>query len=426
MNIRRLVETAATLYPGGGGSGRRDHELGHRIKQDIHYAHSAGDVYLPRSGASLDNLRAAMSRPVLDLDEALNGSAWRGLLGSGGVLQLPVPDEELLLGEGIVVPGGRRGDLRRLALVGVLAPGDDALRRDGSPAVARVGAVATLTVLTNPARRRNADDAWITPDWKHSTAALTTWVARRIEVAGPRTLARLGRTRLGLLLHPDRAHLLADPARVESARAAAAAFGYSLAVLSPLVSDHGSVRASLQRDSPTGLIVLGPTDGRTDPRTAALVDAYTAAAPGRPVLRVDAEDPEEASGQVRDAIAHAAGVSAALHLIGDPAAPWPVGEVEPARGGTPTPPVSDPAECRHDSRHRFYLRDATTDLWWTRDTAGHTGCVFKTYLKNGPRLVHEADRDAAGTVIDKYKGDDGKIIELTDLNHCADPGRHLR
>lgn len=422
VNIRRLIETAATLYPGGGGSSRREHSLGHRIDKDLRYAHSLGAVYLPRGGASLDNLRAAFSIPVLDLDAALNGSAWRALLSSSAVIELPVPGEEQLLTEGVVVTARRLSDLRRFAVVSVLSPGPEALRSDGTPINARIGAAARLTILTNPSTRRNADDAWVAPEWKQSTAMLTSWVARHLEQAGTATIRRLGKARLGLLIHPERAEFLTDPARRSAAVAAAAAFGFSLRFLDPSVSDYGNVRSSLRREPPSALVALG----RADSWSVVLTDAYRQAAPRSGLLWVDADDPEEATVVIRDAIAHVAGVGPGLHLIGDPAATWVAGDVDVHSGVIPIPPVARAADCRHDDGNRYYLRDAESDLWWTCDTAGHAQCVFKTYRKVGSQLVHDADRDASGAEIHKWKSDVGKRIELASLHGCEDPTRHLR
>jgi len=63
--------------------------------------------------------------------------------------------------------------------------------------------------------------------------------------------------------------------------------------------------------------------------------------------------------------------------------------------------------------HTYWQHDAT-GLWWSNDTAGHGGSVFKVYEKFGNRLVWKADADEYGDFIfGKHKGPVGKVIYLT-------------
>jgi len=60
-----------------------------------------------------------------------------------------------------------------------------------------------------------------------------------------------------------------------------------------------------------------------------------------------------------------------------------------------------------------YWRHKTTGLWWSKDTAGHGGSVFKVYKKVGTTLVWIADADKYGTFIGKkHKSKKGKYLTL--------------
>jgi hypothetical protein len=149
----------------------------------------------------------------------------------------------------------------------------------------------------------------------------------------------------------------------------------------------------------------------------ALVDAYSDPA-ARGVLRMDSSEGDEMLQALLDGFAQVTGVSASLRIIGaDDEA-----ELGPA---PPAPPVTDPVECQHDASDRYYLHDSATGLWWTRDTAGHAGAVFKTYRLVGGVLRHNADHDAQGVEINKFKGQVGQAVSMGSLHGCAHPRRHL-
>lgn len=413
VNIRRLVENASSLEPGGGASTRRHHELGHRINKNTRYPHKYGAVYLPNRGDGLDRLRAAIKVPVLDLAPDFNGSAWRALLASESSLELPTPEADVLLAEGIAVPGGRIGDVRRFALAAVLKPGQETFTAQGSLLSSRFAGTAVLTVLVDPLKPTTSSDAWVTVEWKHSTAMLASWVARQLELAGSATVARAAQRSVAVMIHPARSHLFDETMKTRLARQAAA-FGMKLRLLDRGVTDFGSVQQSLTRDMPSTLIAFGTQDANTD----ALVGGYRRAT-GRSVLYVDTADGDEALPTLRDGFAQVCGISASLHLLGE------VDDALETGPGRPVPPVIKPVDCRHDGNSRYYLHDAATGLWWTVDTAGHAGSVFKTYLLVGAELVHEACRDASGKAIAKWKGTVGQTVPLKDLHGCADPARHL-
>lgn len=413
VNIRRLVEDASLLERAGGAANRRHHPLGHRIPRDARYSHSGEFVYLPKGGDGLERLQAAIKAPVLDLHPDFSGSAWRALLASDSSLSIPTPRPEQLLAEDIAVAEGRHKDLRRVALYAVLRPGDEALEVSGSLVATRFAGAATLTLLIDPDRPTVTTDAWIVTEWKQSTATLASWFSRQLQLAGPSTVDRFAVASAGILVHPARSGVF-DSAMMSRLVAHAAAFGLRARVLDRGRADFGSIQQSLQRELPSALIAFGPPDVET----TSLVGGYRSAS-GRQVLHVDSADPSEALPILLDAFAQTCGVSASLHVVGtDDVA----GE---GLSGRPVPPIAAAAECRHDSQARFYLRDAETDLWWTLDTAGHGGSVFKTYRQEGGVLVHEACRDGEGRRIDKWKGPVGQTIPMKDLHGCEDAGRHL-
>lgn len=89
-------------------------------------------------------------------------------------------------------------------------------------------------------------------------------------------------------------------------------------------------------------------------------------------------------------------------------------------------PFPNALECRHDQSGRPYLLQQGTSLWWTRDTAGHGGIVFKTYRRLGDVLVHQADRDGEGDEVPgKFKGEAGREVALGELTACSHPHTHL-
>lgn len=89
-------------------------------------------------------------------------------------------------------------------------------------------------------------------------------------------------------------------------------------------------------------------------------------------------------------------------------------------------PIGEAASCRYDGHGNHYVRDASSGLWWSTDFANHGGTVFKTYRQSDAQLHHEADRDLHGNVIEsKHKGPVGAVINISDLDSCGNPGRHV-
>lgn len=63
-----------------------------------------------------------------------------------------------------------------------------------------------------------------------------------------------------------------------------------------------------------------------------------------------------------------------------------------------------------------YWRHKSTGLWWSKDTAGHGGCVFKAYLEDrSGKLVWFRDADEYGDFISpqkKHKGPKGRTVDV--------------
>jgi hypothetical protein len=63
-----------------------------------------------------------------------------------------------------------------------------------------------------------------------------------------------------------------------------------------------------------------------------------------------------------------------------------------------------------------YWKHATTGLWWSKDTAGHGGSVFKVHKEDGKGdLIWYRDADEFGDFISpakKHKGPVGRRIIL--------------
>ncbi len=62
---------------------------------------------------------------------------------------------------------------------------------------------------------------------------------------------------------------------------------------------------------------------------------------------------------------------------------------------------------------RTYLKDAKTGNWWSRDTAGHGGSVWKVYVEAPEGLRWIADADEQGNyIVGKWKSPDGMFVRF--------------
>jgi hypothetical protein len=90
------------------------------------------------------------------------------------------------------------------------------------------------------------------------------------------------------------------------------------------------------------------------------------------------------------------------------------GSSEQATGNDKSPKawqITNPADKKVVGG-RTYLKDAKTGTWWSKDTAGHGGSVWKVYMETSPgKLDWIADADAQGNFISgKWKSPAGTSI----------------
>ncbi|WP_375318930.1 hemagglutinin repeat-containing protein [Candidatus Tisiphia endosymbiont of Oplodontha viridula] len=75
-------------------------------------------------------------------------------------------------------------------------------------------------------------------------------------------------------------------------------------------------------------------------------------------------------------------------------------------------------KIRRDARYGKLYRDANNDkIWYSKEISGdraHAGEHWKQFIKKGGELIHEADIDLTGKVIDKWKSKTGAVIKFKD------------
>ncbi|WP_425360384.1 hypothetical protein [Candidatus Tisiphia endosymbiont of Ceraclea dissimilis] len=75
-------------------------------------------------------------------------------------------------------------------------------------------------------------------------------------------------------------------------------------------------------------------------------------------------------------------------------------------------------KIRRDVRYGKLYRDANNDkIWYSKEISGdraHAGEHWKQFIKKGGELIHEADIDLTGKVIDKWKSRTGAVIKFKD------------
>jgi hypothetical protein len=169
----------------------------------------------------------------------------------------------------------------------------------------------------------------------------------------------------------------------------------------------------LQRQSPHSVLLIGRRDETSDSLRTAFVEVSGT----RRWAVVDQTDIGEILNSARESLAQLNSVTPALQPLRTLKE-----EDAPAR---PAMPLTSPARCLHDDGNRPYVLDSESDLWWTRDTAGHADSVFKTYRERDGVLHHAADTDDKGAIIDKWKGPIGQKISFSTLHGCARPTPHI-
>ncbi len=116
-----------------------------------------------------------------------------------------------------------------------------------------------------------------------------------------------------------------------------------------------------------------------------------------------------------------ASVVAALSALGGGAAPSPptLPSTNQMSGGraAPKPWRIDRYDKVVKWGERKIYRDPDTGLWWSKDTAGHGGSVWKVFEEERTGLRWLSDADELGNfIVSKHKGPVGKLIPWTELS----------
>jgi hypothetical protein len=62
------------------------------------------------------------------------------------------------------------------------------------------------------------------------------------------------------------------------------------------------------------------------------------------------------------------------------------------------------------------MLDPKTNLWWTKDRAGHGGSSWKVYTQRGGELAWFADADEFGNfIVGKHKSTVGLTVLMSDM-----------
>ena len=417
-NLRRLVENANIVGPlplrakAIAASGL--HPLGAGIKAGKTYAPGKGKqrVPLPSSGDGFERFKDVIGNAVPGLRGDLAPLAWGALLGTPGmVFEIPVPTADALMSTGITPATRSDCTLRRLLLGAVIREDTGTVLAPGftGPTVA---GLAELTVqMTRSAPR--VVDAWLAVQWVSTTRAACETLEGHVNVTqfGSKSPAPL----VVMLLQADRARSF-DEAQEIAARRTAAVCGFRLEVVKHAPEKHGYIIQALKAVRPSWLMVIGE-----DAAINAIREAFVSVSTIDRVVQFDAGTDVELREAIRERFIEIAGVAPSLSLLSVPLIVPP--PPAPQRAQMPI----TPARCMHepDSGH-IYVLDAETELWWTHDTSGHAGVVFKRYRLDGMSLVHDADLDGSGREVEnKFKGVVGRTVTVSDMFACAWPENHI-
>ena len=69
----------------------------------------------------------------------------------------------------------------------------------------------------------------------------------------------------------------------------------------------------------------------------------------------------------------------------------------------------------HHNKFGNLYKDPKTDLWWSKDTAGHSGPHYKVFKETAEGLLHQFDADLLGSRIPKHKGSVGCVLKWKDV-----------
>ena len=419
FSLRRLLEQPSQLSQAVRlGRGRQASPLGPGIPDDVDYLLTDGRVRLPAHGRALEDLIRALEAAVPPpVPSHLRDSAWSSLLASPGFcFEMRPPAHADPWG---VPPASSGADITRIGLVSVAEPGgDDAPVGSVSERIAVVG-VLTL----QPSHGGGAPDhvaspgaAWLAAHWVTGTSALIDHLCLVHPFAASDYLRRS--KKVTLLLAPSaRADFAGLDLASEEMRAAH--LDLELDVVDRDTLDRRSVHRHIEGRSGSALIVVGPSDH--DARE--LERSFIQSGRGKSATWIVPGSGRSLSDELADRLLSVAGLDLALRPLAPPMVP-----PSPPRAKRPPMPVNDPEQCLHHQRtSRVYVKDGDDGLWWTRDDAGHGGCVFKTYREHDGVMVHVAEHDEDGTIIAKHKGPTARTMALTNFYTCRKPpSSHLK
>lgn len=379
--------------------GNKWHPLGPGVKRKKAYPSSAlGALNLPASGPALEQLSAVIAQPIPGVPASFARECWTTLLSEAPlVADAPLTDLERdqLLGVGV------GGPVRRVVLGAVFQMPNETLA-GSSLSSARIGVVATLTVHLDGAGLPL--NAWLTGEWVSSTRAM---LAALHKVPGLKTTELTGGHLITVLLAED-LHLI-DHTLPDAIQRTADMSGVRLILHKMNGALFGNIGDIVKRTLPSQLIIAGGS------LPSSLGVSFVKARGANRLHHLHVDTPDELLQSLREQLPSFAGVGAGLTAF----------STEAPGEGMPAMPLKSAAECMHVNGV-VYVRDSVTELWWTRDHAGHADVVFKTYRLVEKTLVWANDHNADGTeYVGKNKGEDTRQMSTSGANSCGFLKRHV-
>jgi hypothetical protein len=406
LSLRGLVENPYELELRPTRGTGQPHPLGMGIAPTKRWLpHPDGVLPLPSRGPVIAHLLQARKECLPpDLAE-FSDSAWAGLLATPG-LAVPLKLAAQLKSHDPLL------QMRTFGLVTVYKRPDEDLTRAGLTR-GRVAATSRLT-LGIDGRSGHVEAATLSSEWHMSSSGLLAELTQLRDQAFPTNIPTRTRRRITVLIHPEVTERLTDADRIRL-NGMATLLESALDLVDRARMDKLSVTRRLAGNAGGALVTIGPMD--TSTRHAR--DEYLSVDPQRLFRHVPGSTSRDLFEAVLEQIMELSGVSSSL-------LPLVPADMSPARKEVRPPiPIAKPIACLHHG-NRFYLLDGETGLWWTRDDDRHAGTIFKTYKELDAQLVHQADRDAHGAVIDKHKGPSGRRIPRAELRGCSKmPHKHL-
>lgn len=408
--LRRFIDGAVALEgvaPPAGSA--KMHPLGFGIKSGAGYSLPGRPrLFLPTNGPGLERVASELGAPINLIGSESHDRAWGLMLGSPrAIVEVPVPSDDELLAEGITPAHGSSLTMRRVIVGSVFHE----VSENDSPGFGqvRVAGVATLTVQIRA--HKVTEDAWIKVQWLTTTRALAEHVEPFVDLDEYRVTSAAPRIAL-IALEP--CEWLRNDDGYERLRRSAAAAGFSLVVHRYSAATQSAIEQEIRTNPSSALVIVGAGFG-----AARVRDAFNASSNSDRVIHLEQAAAADLPSLLREHFAGLAGIAPSLTM-------YPPRAVASAATQRPRLPVAVPERCLHDGFDRPYVLDSQSGAWWTRDTKGDGGSVFKRYHLEGNALVHVADVDEAGNdMTGKHKGPVGKTVPVAGLHGCSFPGSHL-